>query len=67
MNDPAKSLYPSSQTEEIWVLFDCRIPGMRNQLYRERRAWGFRATVENLGNGCAVLLVRPGGTRRLTK
>ncbi len=65
MNDPAKSLYPSNHTKEIWVLFDCRIPRTRNQLWRERRFWGSRATVENLGHGCAVLIVQPGDAREL--
>jgi hypothetical protein len=61
------SLYPrSNQAEEIWVLFDCRIRGTRNRLWRERRAWGQRATIENLGNVCAVLMVRPGGTREIS-
>jgi hypothetical protein len=54
-------LYPTSETEEILILFDCRFPGTRNRLYRERRAWGSRATVENLGRACAMLIIRPGG------
>jgi hypothetical protein len=58
-------LYPSNSTAEIWVLFDCRIRGARNRLHRERRAWGAHATVENLGHGCGVLMVRSGGARKL--
>lgn len=57
-------LYPSSPTEEICVLFDCRIRRTRNRLQRERRAWGVRAIVENLGDGCAVLIVRAAGLER---
>jgi hypothetical protein len=57
-------LYKSRHTEELWILFDCRVPGTRNRLYQERRAWGFCAKVENLGHSCAVLVVRPGGARR---
>ena len=60
-------LYKSRHTEELWIFFDCRVPGRRNRLYRERCAWGQRATVENLGNGCAALISRPGGDWRLTK
>jgi hypothetical protein len=63
MNDPANLLYLSRQTEEIWVLFDCRVPRMSNRLHRERQAWGSRANVENLGSGCVILVVRPGGAR----
>ncbi len=66
MNDPATLLYLSRQTEEIWVLFDCRFFGTRNRLYPERRACGSRAAVENLEHGCAVLMVRQGGAQRLS-
>ena len=57
MNDPANSLYPSSQTEEIWALFDCRVSGVRNRLDRECRAWESCVTVENLGRSCAMLII----------
>jgi hypothetical protein len=65
MNDPARALYPSSSTEEIWIAFDCRGPGAKNRLHRERQAWGAAATVESLGYGHVVLVIRPGGARRL--
>jgi hypothetical protein len=45
---------------EILIVFDCRRPGAKNRLHRERRAWGAATTVENLGYGRAVLVVRPG-------
>jgi hypothetical protein len=67
MNDPATVLYLGRQREEIWIMCDGRVPGTCNRLYRERRAWGSHAAVEYLGHGCAVLMVRPGGARRLTR
>jgi len=66
MDAPQPEFYSEYETE-VWMLFDCRAPGARNRLYRERRAWGPRATVENLGQGCAALMIRPGGARRLAK
>ena len=57
-------LYKSRHTEELWVLFDCHVPGTRNRLHRERQVWRSHATIENLGSGCVVLVVRPGGARR---
>jgi hypothetical protein len=66
MNDPARALYPSSTTEELWIAFDCRGPGAKNRLHRERRAWGSGATLESLGHGRVVLVVRPGGAREFT-
>jgi len=52
---------------ETLIVFDCRGPGAKNRLHRERRAWGAAATVENLGHGQAVLVVRPGGALELTR
>jgi hypothetical protein len=65
MNDPAKALYPSSCTEELWIAFDFHGAVAKNRFHRERWTWGAAATVENLGHGHAVLVVRPGGTREL--
>ena len=49
------------------VVFDCRERDAQKRMSRERRAWGPSATVENLGYGRAVLIVRPGGALGLTK
>jgi hypothetical protein len=67
MNDPARSLYPSSTREEVWIAVDCRGPGAKNRLHRECRAWGSRAILENLGYGRVVLVVRPGGAPELSR
>ena len=67
MNDPANALYPSSSTEELWIAFDFHGPVAKNHFHRERRAWGSCATLERLGYGRAVLVVRPGGVRELTE
>jgi len=45
---------------ETLIVFDCRGPGVKNRLHRERRAGGSAATVEVLEYGRAVLVVRPG-------
>jgi hypothetical protein len=66
MDAPLEEFYSTRETE-VWILFDCRGPGGINRLHRERRAWGASATVENLGHGHAVLMVSPGGARRLVK
>ena len=52
---------------ETLIVFDCRGPGAKNRLYRERRAWGPRATMESLGHGRVVLVVRPGGALELAR
>ena len=52
---------------ETLIVFDCRGRGAKNRLDRERRSWGAVATVENLGYGRAVLVVRPGGALELTR
>jgi hypothetical protein len=67
MNHPARELYPSNWTEELWIIFDCRGPGAKNRFRRERRAWGATATVENLGHGRVVLVVRTGGALELAR
>ncbi len=50
---------------ETFIVFDCRGRGAKNRLHRERRAWGASTTVESLGHGRVVLVVRAGGTREL--
>ena len=60
MDAPHEEFCPKPETE-VWIAFDCRGPGAKNRLNRERRAWGSWATMENLGYGCVVLVVRPGG------
>jgi hypothetical protein len=64
MDAPPEEFYSKPETE-VWIAFDCRGPGVKNRLHRERRAWGAAATVENLGYGRAVLVVRPGGAKEL--
>ncbi len=49
------------------IVFYCRGPGAKNRLHRERRAWGSSATLESLGFGRVVLVVRPGGAMGLTR
>ena len=53
--------------QETLVVFDCRGPGAKNRLHRERCAWGSRATLESLGYGRVALVIRPGGAKELAK
>ena len=64
MDAPQEEFYSKPETE-VWIAFDCRGPGAKRRLHRERQAWGAAATVENLGYGHTVLVVRSGGTREL--
>ena len=66
MTVPQEEFYSKPETE-VWIAFDCRGRGAQSRLHRERRAWGSRATVESLGYGRAVLVVRPGGAGELTR
>ena len=65
--DAPKVEFYSKPVTEVWIAFDCRERGVKNRLHRERRAWGSCATVESLGYGCAVLVVRPGGAGELAR
>jgi hypothetical protein len=64
MNAPQEEFYSKLETE-VWIAFDCRHPGAKNRLHRERQAWGAAATIQNLGYGHVVLVVRSGGARKL--
>jgi hypothetical protein len=64
MDAPQEECYSKPETE-VWIAFDCRGPGAKNRLHRECRTWGAAATVEKLGSGRAVLVVRPGGVREI--
>jgi hypothetical protein len=52
---------------ETLVVFDCRERGAKERLRRESRAWGSSATVESLGYGRVVLIVRPGGALEIAR
>jgi hypothetical protein len=66
MTVPHEEFYSKAETE-VWIAFDCREPGTKNRLHRERRAWGSCAAVESLGYGRVVLVVRRGGAGELTR
>ena len=66
MRSAPKTLYPSS-SEYIIVLFDLRLPGTADRLDRERAAWQAQSDIEALDENHFVLLVRPGGARRLPR
>lgn len=52
---------------ETLIVFDFRIPGAGCRMRREKHAWRSYATIERLDQHHAVLIVRPGGARRLAK
>ncbi len=58
------ALYPKTLRCLI-TLFDLRYPGAEERLNREREAWCGFADVERLTPDFSVLIVRPGGARRL--
>ena len=66
MRSAPKTLYPSS-SEYIVVLFDLRLPGTTDRLARERAAWHAQSDIEALDENHVVLLVWPGGARRLPR
>ena len=66
MDAPQEEFYSKPETE-VWIAFDCRGRGAKYRLLRERRAWASSATVENLGYGRAVLVVRTGGALELAR
>jgi hypothetical protein len=69
MNNPAKSAYHNStdQNEEVCILFDFRIPRAGCKMRRHKFAWKSYATIERLDEHHAVLIVRPGGAREITR
>jgi hypothetical protein len=64
MNAPIYEFYPTREAE-VAVLFDLRIPGVAERLHRERAVWQEDAEIEALDQDHFVLMVRPGGARRL--
>ena len=65
MRSAPNTLYPSS-SQCIIVVFDLRLPGIDDRLDRKRAAWHAQCDIEALDENHVVLLVRPGGARRLT-
>jgi hypothetical protein len=57
-------VYPNNDSYEL-VIYDLRYPGTPERLRRERAAWQGQSVVEALDRNHAVLVVRPGGARRL--
>ena len=64
--DRANQLYPSS-SECIISLYDLQCPGTAESLHREREAWQEQADIEDLDENHSVLILRPGGARRLIR
>jgi hypothetical protein len=64
MNNPAKQLYPASRTD-IWVLFDLRDEKTVQSLHLQRAALAELGDLEAIDSDHIVLIVLPGGTRRL--
>ena len=65
--DATQEEFYSKPETEVWIAFDCRGRGAKDRLLRECRAWSSRASLESLGYGHVVLVVRPGGALELTR
>ena len=52
-------------TKTLWVLFDLADPEAREALHRQRAAWGECSEIEAIDGDHAILIVRPGGVKRL--
>ena len=52
---------------ELLTIFDLLYPGVHSLLRGICRAWGSRATVEDLGYGRAVPVIRPGGALEISR
>lgn len=63
MRSAPKQVY--NDPPELLTAFNLLIPGTHSLLRSACRAWGSCATVEDLGHGRVVLIVRPGGARGL--
>jgi hypothetical protein len=59
-----ETLYPNAP-KPLLVLFDVSIPGVVVRLHRERAAWQENADIEAPDQDHFVLIIRPGGARRL--
>ena len=66
MRPAPKPLYPNS-AEYVIILFDLRLPGTADRMDCERAAWQAQCDIEALDENHFVLLVRPGGARRVTR
>ena len=56
--------YHEGKTKTL-VIYDIRLPGAAARLHSERAAWGECGDIEALDKDHFVLIVRPGGARRL--
>ena len=65
MRSAPKQVY--NEPPELLTAFDLLIPGARALLHSAHRAWGSYATIEELGYGRVVLVVRPGGALELVR
>ena len=64
MDRAATPLYPNAPSCLVEV-FDVRILGTADRLHSERAAWGEYGDIEALDQDHYVLIIRPGGARRL--
>lgn len=61
---PQKPFYTQPQ---VWTLFDFRVPGTGARMRREAYSWKSSASIERIDEHHAILVVRPGGARRLAR
>lgn len=63
---PIRPFYPHSE-ECTLIVFDVRLPGAAEALHGQRAAWQEDSDLEALDKDHFVLVVRPGGARRLAR
>jgi hypothetical protein len=56
-----------NEPPELLAVFDLLVPGACSLLCETLRAWGRSARAEDIGYGRVVLVVRPGGARKLAR
>ncbi len=66
MDAPQGEFYSKHETE-VWLLFDFRVFGTGRRLRQEMYAWKSCASMERLDQHHGVLIVRPGGARRIAR
>ena len=64
MNPQHHEPYREGEPYEL-VIFDVRDPEVDQRLHRERAAWAEHGYIEGLDRYRFVLVIRPGGARRL--
>ena len=61
---PQAEFYPEHENE-VWVLFDFRVPGTGRKMRRDTYFWKTYASIEHPDQHHAVMTIKPGGAREI--